>query len=131
MANGRNEEDKLFQGILVLRIKILGLVLGILFGLAVFIATNWLLIKGGHMTADGKYVVGPHLQLLSQFFIGYRVSFVGSIIGFAYGFAVGTLCGAIIGWVYNKIVYFRRGGFQVFLIAIALLSYSTQVSIGS
>jgi ABC-type nitrate/sulfonate/bicarbonate transport system permease component len=59
------------------------------------------------MTPDGKYVVGPHLQLLGQFFIGYKVSFLGSIVGFFYGFALGTLCGAAIGWIYNKIVDFR------------------------
>lgn len=76
-------------------------------GLAIFIATNWLVIKGG-LTPNGEYVVVPHLQLLSQFFIGYRVSFLGSIIGFAYGFAVGPLGGALIGWIYNKIVDFRN-----------------------
>ena len=107
MNGKKTDEERLFQGILILNAKVLGLVLGLLFGLAIFIATNWLLIKGGHLTAENKYVVGPHLQLLSQFFIGYRVSFIGSIIGFAYGFAVGTLCGATIGWIYNKIVYFR------------------------
>jgi len=102
------DEEKLFNAILLLNVKVLGLVLGILMGLAIFVATNWLVIKGGHITPDGEYVVGPHLQLLSQFFIGYRVSFLGSIIGFAYGFAVGTLSGALIGWIYNKIVDLRN-----------------------
>ena len=102
------DEEKLFNAILLLNVKVLGLVLGILMGLAIFVATNWLVIKGGHITPDGEYVVGPHLQLLSQFFIGYRVSFLGSIIGFAYGFAVGTLSGALIGCIYNKIVDFRN-----------------------
>ena len=102
------DEEKLFNAILLLNVKVLGLVLGILMGLAIFVATNWLVIKGGHITPDGEYVVGPHLQLLSQFFIGYRVSFLGSIIGFAYGFAVGTLSGALIGWIYNRIVDFRN-----------------------
>jgi hypothetical protein len=100
-------DEKLLRGILHLNVKILGLVLGILMGLVIFIGTNWLLIKGGQMTPDGKYVVGPHLQLLGQFFIGYKVSFLGSIVGFFYGFALGTLCGSAIGWIYNKIVDFR------------------------
>lgn len=95
------EEEKLLHAILILNAKMLGLILGILFGLAVFIATNWLVLRGGD-------VVGAHLQLLGQFFIGYRVSFLGSIIGFFYGFAVGTLCGATIGWVYNKVVDLRK-----------------------
>ncbi len=101
-------EEKLYSGILRLNSKILGLILGFLFGLAIFIATNWLVIKGGMVNARGFYVVGPHLQLLSQFFIGYRVSFWGSIIGAAYGFAIGTLCGALVGWIYNKFVDFRN-----------------------
>jgi hypothetical protein len=102
-------EEKLFQGILRLNAKIWGLVCGVLLGLAIFIATNWLVIKGGHIDAvTGDYVVGPHLQLLSQFFIGYRVSFFGSIIGFLWGFLLGTLGGALIGWIYNKIVDMRN-----------------------
>jgi hypothetical protein len=106
-VNHTNDE-KLFGGILRLNAKILALVLGILMGLFIFIATNWLVIKGGHITPSGEYLVGPHLQLLSQFFIGYRVSFLGSFIGFFYGFALGTLSGATIAWIYNKIVDFRN-----------------------
>ncbi len=102
------EEEKLFSGVLRLNSKILGLILGTLMGLAIFIGTNWLVIKGGHIAPNGEYVVGPHLQLLSQFFIGYKVSFLGSVIGFFYGFAIGTLSGATIGWIYNKIVDFRN-----------------------
>jgi len=109
MAKAKSsEEEKLFSGILRLNAKVMGLILGILMGLVVFIATNWLVIKGGHISPSGKYVVGPHLQLLSQYFIGYRVSFFGSIIGFAYGFAIGTLSGALVGWIYNKIVDLRN-----------------------
>ena len=94
-------EERLFSGVLWLNAKILGLSLGLLCGLVIFIATNWLVIKGGK-------VVGPHLQLLSQYFIGYRVSFFGSLIGFAYGFAVGTFSGSLIGWIYNRITTFRN-----------------------
>lgn len=103
------DEERLLKGVLRLNAKILGLALGILMGFVIFIGTNWLLIKGGHITPDGKYVVGPHLQLLSQFFIGYKVSFLGSIVGFFYGFALGTICGSAIGWIYNKIVDLRTG----------------------
>ena len=103
----QNEEKRLFSGALRLNFKMMGLILGLLMGLAIFIATNWLVIKGGHIAPSGEYVVGPHLQLLSQFFIGYRVSFLGSIIGFFYGFALGTFCGGAVGWIYDKIVDFR------------------------
>ena len=102
------DEEKLFQGVVRLKAKILGLVCGLLFGFAIFIATNWIIIKGGHIGPNGEYVVGPHLQLLGQFFIGYRVSFLGSIIGFFYGFAIGTFGGTFIGLIYNKIVELRN-----------------------
>ncbi len=94
-------EERLFSNVLWLNAKVLGLSLGLLCGTGIFIATNWLVLKGGK-------VVGPHLQLLSQYFIGYRVSFFGSLIGFAYGFAVGTLSGSLIGWIYNRITKFRN-----------------------
>jgi len=105
---GWSDEEKLLRAVVRLNAKVLGLILGILLGLAIFIATNWLVIKGGYVTPSGKYEVGPHLRLLSQFFIGFKVSFVGSIIGFLYGFAAGTICGASIGWIYNKIVELRK-----------------------
>ena len=97
---GLSDVDKLFSGTLWLNAKALGLVLGLLLGLIIFAATNWLVIKGGNP-------VGPHLALLSQYFIGYRVTFWGSFVGFAYGFALGTLCGALIGWIYNKVARIR------------------------
>ena len=103
-----DKEDAIFKGILRINSKFLGLTLGLLLGLIIFIATIWLVIKGGYISQSGEYVVGPHLQLLSQFFIGYRVSFLGSIIGFLYAFALGSICGSIIGFLYNKIVDWRN-----------------------
>jgi hypothetical protein len=94
-------EEKLFSGVLLLNAKVVGLALGVIFGLGIFVATNWLIIKGGER-------VGPHLILLSQYFIGYKVTFLGSLIGAAYGFALGTICGSLMGWIYNKIVKFRQ-----------------------
>jgi hypothetical protein len=100
--------EKLFGSIFLFNPKVFGLALGLLSGLAIFILTNILLIKGGSVTPYGVYVVGPHLQLLNQIFIGYSVSFLGSIIGFAYCFALGTIAGAAIGWIYNAIVRLRN-----------------------
>ena len=94
-------EERIFRGVLWLNAKVLGLAFGLLCGLAIFTATNWLVLKGGDP-------VGPHLQLLSQYFFGYRVSFLGSFIGFAYGFAVGTLSGSLVAWLYNNIAAFRE-----------------------
>jgi hypothetical protein len=95
------EKEKLFSSVLRLHVKAVGLVLGLFFGLVLFLGTNWLVMKGGNP-------VGPHLALLGQYFIGYRVSFLGSLIGFAYGFALGTLSGALMSWIYNMIARLRR-----------------------
>ena len=80
---------------------ILGLVLGALFGCGIFIATIVLLVRGGE-------VVGPHLALLGQFFIGYRVTFAGSIIGFLYGMGLGFVVGYMIAGLYNWMANFRE-----------------------
>jgi hypothetical protein len=74
-----------------------GVVAGALLGLGIFAATNWLILKGGP-------VVGPHLALLGHFFVGYRVTFAGSLIGFLYGFAVGFVVGYSISWLYNRLL---------------------------
>ncbi len=108
MPQKPSEEQQLKEAVAFLNAKMLGLVLGLLLGAAIFIATIWLVLKGPHISKTGEVILGPHLSLLKQFFIGYSVSIPGSIIGFLYGFAVGTICGSLIGWIYNKIVILRR-----------------------
>lgn len=78
-----------------------GVATGLVAGLALFVATNWLVLKGGP-------VIGPNLALLGQFFIGYRVSFVGSLIGFAYAFATGFSAGFLLARLYNLFVDLRQ-----------------------
>ncbi len=80
---------------------VLGLVLGLMFGFGIFIATIALVIKGGE-------VVGPHLALLGQFFIGYRVTVAGSFIGFLYGLFFGFVVGYVIAGLYNWMANFRE-----------------------
>jgi hypothetical protein len=77
-----------------------GVAVGALAALAIFVATNWLVLKGGP-------VVGPHLSLLGQFFIGYRVTFAGSLIGAAYGFAAGFAAGWATAYLYNRVADLR------------------------
>lgn len=86
--------------VLRLNATVHGVVFGFVLGLIIFIATNWLVIKGGT-------VVGPNLTLLNQFFIGYSVTFLGSLIGFLYGFLTGFLVGFFIATLYNWIVDLR------------------------
>jgi hypothetical protein len=72
----------------------LGVALGATCGLAIFFATNFLILKGGQN-------VGQNLQLLSQYFPGYSVTLSGSIIGSAYGLLVGFLLGWSIAFTRN------------------------------
>jgi hypothetical protein len=89
-----NEQD-LTRTIRRLNARILGISMGLLFGVGLFLATNWLVIKGGEN-------VGQHLSLLGNFFPGYRVSFLGSLIGFVYAFVVGYGLGVVIAAVYTR-----------------------------
>lgn len=89
-------EQMILTRALRLNVVVQGIVTGLVAGLAIFLATNWLVFKGGE-------VVGPHLSLLSQFLVGYRVSFVGSLVGFAYGAAGGCLLACAVATAYNSI----------------------------
>jgi hypothetical protein len=93
-------EEILERAVLRLNANILGIVLGIIAGLAIFIATNFLILKGGD-------VVGPHLGLLRVFFPYYSVTFLGSFVGFAWGLLSGYVAGFIIASIYNLVVKFK------------------------
>jgi hypothetical protein len=94
------EQERMLQAVLGINSLVLGLVTGIIAGACIFVATLWLVLKGGQ-------TIGPHLSLLSQFFPGYSVTLFGSIVGLAYGFFFGYLGGWSIGWLYNHFAYLR------------------------
>ncbi|HKZ80631.1 MAG TPA: hypothetical protein VJ124_20315 [Pyrinomonadaceae bacterium] len=98
------DETELILERAVLRLNgnILGLVLGIIAGISLFLATNFLILKGGED-------IGPHLALLSQFFPFYSVTFIGSLVGLLYGFVCGYVAGFIIAALYNLVVKWKRG----------------------
>ena len=75
----------------------LGISIGTLFGLMIFLATNFLVIKGAEP-------VGPNLALLNQYFIGYELTPNGSLIGLFYGFVSGFILGWLIAFLRNTIV---------------------------
>jgi hypothetical protein len=102
MADEKTFEQLVVTRLLHLNATLQGIVTGLISGVVIFIATNWLLLKGGT-------VVGPHLSLLGQFFIGFEVTFIGSLIGFAYGFVSGFLVGYSVARIYNWAVAFREG----------------------
>ena len=95
------DEDALLQEVIRLSRNVLGLTLGILSAAGLFLATYVLVLKGGP-------TVGSHLQLLNQYFPGYRVTFAGSLLGAGYAFVVGYLSGWTIAAVYNWVVLLKQ-----------------------
>jgi len=75
--------------------KAFGLTTGILWGVAIFLLTIILTLKGTE---------GEHLSRLATFYFGYRLSFIGSIIGLIWGFVHGFICGWIFAFLYNLFV---------------------------
>ena len=104
----KEQELELLRTTLRINAKVLGLVLGVVLGLLTFLSTNWLIIKGGETNEAGQEVIGPHLALLSQYFIGYRVTFLGSLIGFGYAFVLGVFTGWLVALIYNRVAGFRN-----------------------
>lgn len=90
----KQEEREIRRAVLRLNAQAWGVSFGTLLGLGLFIATIVLVIKGG-------VHVGQHLSLLSIYFPGYSVTWVGAFIGFIYAFVVGYALGRIVGSVYN------------------------------
>jgi protoporphyrinogen oxidase len=75
-----------------------GFSVGVATGMLLFLATLWLVLKGGN-------VVGPNLQLLNQYFPGYSVTASGSVLGLAYGFAAGFAGGWLFAFLRNALVF--------------------------
>jgi len=73
--------------------------LGAVSGLMMFLATLWLVVKGGK-------IVGPNLQLLSQYFFGYTVTVKGALLAFGYSFVWGFLFGWLFAFFRNFIMAF-------------------------
>ncbi len=93
-------EERVLTRVLLLDAKVCGIVTGLLCGVGVFLATNWLVLKGGIQ-------VGMHLSLLSNYFPGYRVTFAGSFVGFAYAFVCGFAGGYSVARIYSWIATLR------------------------
>jgi hypothetical protein len=77
-----------------------GVSFGLLLGLGLFVATIILVAKGGPNP-------GQHLQLIGEYFPGYRVTVAGAFLGFIYAFVLGYALGRIVGVVYNKVAALR------------------------
>jgi hypothetical protein len=97
----REQEQALRRVMLRINEQGWGIAIGTVLGLGLFIATNFLIIRGGED-------VGKHLNMLGVYFPGYRVTFIGSLIGFVYAFVLGYGIGRTIGVVYNGLTYRGR-----------------------
>ena len=98
--SGEPKDQQLETAVLRLNNTVHGLVFGLAGGSVIFLATVFLLIKGGDD-------VGAHLWLLMNFFPGYGVTYTGSVVGFAYGFVLGFVAGWLTAWIYNRVVQFK------------------------
>ena len=98
----RTDLEELFTGAFTRMDKLgFAIALGSVSGLLIFMATILLVLKGGE-------VVGPNLQLLSQYFFGYTVTVKGAFIGLAYTFSWGFL----LGWLFS---YLRNFFLAIFI----------------
>jgi hypothetical protein len=97
-----NDVDGISRAVTRMRTNALAVVCAVIGGVGLFAMTAWLVIKGGPN-------VGQHLQLLSNFFIGYSVTWTGSLVGLFYGALTGGIVGWAVGTIYNKVVNLRRG----------------------
>jgi hypothetical protein len=91
----------------------LGAALGTVSGLYIFLATVWILIRGGEEAAG-------MLQLLGQYLIGFTVSWVGAFIGLFYGMVLGF----ILGWL---IAFLRNSSLNLYLYVIKLTEEATSL----
>jgi hypothetical protein len=89
-------EDSIGKTTLTISGHSIGLALGTLLALALFISTNWLVLRG---TASESY----NAALLGNYLPGYKVDFMGSIIGSIEIFFIIYIFCQILSVVYNRV----------------------------
>lgn len=89
------EARLLERAIARMRAGVMAIVFALVCGTGLFVATAWLLVRGGPE-------VGKTLGLLRHYFPGYSVTWGGTVVGFAYGVVVGGIAGGLLAWVYNR-----------------------------
>ena len=97
MSQERLSEQDMQAAIRRLNARAWGISMGLVLGLGLMGATLWLVAKGGP-------AVGQHLNLLGNYFPGYRVTVAGAFVGFIYAFVLGYGLGRLVGIVYNRLV---------------------------
>jgi len=102
LASGSTDKDLLgttlyFDG------NYLGLALGAIVALGLFVTTAWLVLRG---TAAESV----HALLLTNYLPGYSVSYPGGIIGAVEMFGITYLFCRLFSWMYNSVAALRNGG---------------------
>jgi hypothetical protein len=91
-----SDRELLRNAIARLRASVMATAFALTGGTGLFLATIWLVIRGGEM-------VGPHLGLLSNYFPGYSVTWAGAFVGFFYGALTAGIVGWTVAWIYNTV----------------------------
>ena len=91
------EQQAIRKTIARIQEKSWGIAFGLLFAVALLVATNVLVLQGGP-------VIGPHLGLLRWYFPGYSVTVSGGMIGAVYAFVLGYGVGWSIATIYNRLI---------------------------
>ncbi len=93
----QDERALIRAAVVRMRARIMAIVFGMVGGTGVFVATAWLLLRGGEN-------VGEHLSLLRHYFPGYSVTWPGAFIGFFWGALGAATLGFAVAWIYNQVV---------------------------
>jgi hypothetical protein len=101
MTAQASERFEVSRAVARIHAGVLALVCAVLGGGGLFVMTLWLVLKGGPN-------VGAHLGLLSWYFYGYRVTWLGAFIGLFWGALAGGVVGWVVGEVYNLVVWVRQ-----------------------
>jgi hypothetical protein len=96
------QDEALLRAVARLRAGVMAIVFGTTCGVGLWVATVWLVIRGGHN-------IGAHLGLLRFYFPGYSVTWPGAFIGLGYGILAGGLVGFALAWIYNRLAGRRAG----------------------
>jgi len=78
-----------------LNVKAFALAGGIVWGVNWFFLTWWMMLFKG--------ITNEKIAFISDTYIGFTVSPLGSLVALAYGFLDGFFIGLLVAWIYNKI----------------------------
>jgi hypothetical protein len=77
-----------------LNVKALSLTCGLIWGLGVLLVTWWVILIQGASNS---------VTWLGRIYLGFRLSFTGSLIGFIWALVDGLIVGAVFALLYNKL----------------------------